>query len=1322
MLAPQETKGVGTEMICGPGPPKPMEGTSVGLTLRIRLPSGRRESVSVNSADFGHRVWSLLKPLADMRGLRLSPPQLLEDSAAPGSAVSQDNLAHRLLRADGRALLLDATLEEQGLRDGSTLQLLEPPRRRSASAAPVVVTEADVEATHREAEASRTWDTACLPREEREATASNMKDRANVVLKDGQFAAARDLYSAAILCLPPEDSDEQLAAALFGNRALAHLKLEEWGHARDDAEQSLQLVPSNVKVRYRLGVAFRELGELEAAARSFRAVLDQDASDCSTQQALAAVESEICSSHRQKSGTAPQVFSEPAPPESISWRFEQLQRGFELPRLQAIWRELPEGVASDNQNAMKPAHIAALRHALRCQTPIARFFQESLAVASAAAQVSTSETSEAASTAPVRQPAVFSSATTAGSEASAGASGEQALAAHKGRTKLLPNMVVIDKAHNAAVVLGAGCMAAAHACAQLLGTGALLQATVVEPCGLLSGLAERTSLEVLGATRSSHSSNSLSNQGNTGSNEGSKSPGQEEEVKMLFLRSQGQIDNEFAVPAVAFQVPSKLRSTASLPTRSLVLPWEEFDECNSVKGNVERAGVAEKMTWIIACDRLCDDLLGEGLVTSLAAGCEAARRHLPKASGVVRCVPSSSELICTPLELRSGEAFGWDISRANALRFSAHASPEESMPQRSRSWKCQSCSWSNSPQLRLCEVCRVERQKQSDVRKTGLQMRESLGWWPVDLDHEASRASSLGGTICRLCAEEQVLFSFDFDEPSTFAQQRRVEERVLEARATCDCRVNAIAVWWRLQGPGGTELTTRPGIASMTSAGGETSVEMWPGKRQAVYYLGYEVGIEEGEVMRFGARLHDNMSRVKFELLQPRLSERMGLMKFEMQITSSAVLQQLQEKLDLKSNRLMASIPGTPLKRRDKLLEFGPFDVVPGSLRPELWRKVEEKPRLHTERPKRGDEPVRCLFRRGAYEGTVRWPRPSLAAGASVPRLPRYFEALTESRLEPFLLAMTKVLDSVQQSPLRARVLELCCGPVPLLALCAARAGARAWALESEPSLREMALETVRDQGLEMVFQYKGFSSYSFFGSASRPGGAGVRVLRASPSTSLKAGAGDPKFLDGARAHVVVCRPDDDGPLNEAFLENTWHAAEELLEDGGRLVPSGLLVKVVAVEWLPLLDGCMASACLLHPLVCEGFRVQAEMNDLLRPLSSCSEVALRINLSARPPAGNLPAAEGFIEVQRAGVFTAFAFWHEPDFEEGDEWQEDELDSLPSLATILHLGALGISPVISSHASAKVCFLPLQEVKPGDRLGFALRFEGHELTALRLVTA
>eukprot|EP00971_Amphidinium_carterae_P018874 371827-Amphidinium_carterae.1 len=301
---------------------------------------------------------------------------------------------------------------------------------------------------------------------------------------------------------------------------------------------------------------------------------------------------------------------------------------------------------------------------------------------------------------------------------------------------------------------------------------------------------------------------------------------------------------------------------------------------------------------------------------------------------------------------------------------------------------------------------------------------------------------------------------------------------------------------------------------------------------QALYCLGFEIGLENGQPVQFKADMKSDGSRWRFELVHPTLSERMGLVKLRVPIASVDIVSELAEHVDRHTNRLKVDIPRLSLKRRDKMIEFGPFDMRPGTFTEELWRKVEQRVRLHTDRPRDGDKPVTCVFARGAFEGSVRWPAPKISLLASTPRLPPYFRRL---RFEPHIKELQSVLNHGQIGGFR--VLEIGSGPVPVLSMIAARMGARAWAVEMEETLREHAVECVRDNGLEMVAQPKGLATYSFFGNPRKHDEPSVRVMPAMPSTSLRCGnpraGATPKLLDGQRAHVIACIPGTELPSED---------------------------------------------------------------------------------------------------------------------------------------------------------------------------------------------
>lgn len=1104
-----------------------------GISLLLELPLGRKESISVRSSDLGSKVWSALQTLSAIHRFKLD--------------------GFQCLRPDGHPLDFHEKLSAQGLRDGSKLHVREQPKLRKHET--IVVNKEDFQ----DAKSGNTERLQIEPhlwsREDREVKATDLKQKANDALKEGGYPEAREMYSAALAWLPPEDSDVELVAALFGNRALTHLKLERWEDAKADAEKSLRLLPGNLKVEYRLGLAAQALGDLGAAEQSFKHVLEKDPDDRVVKHALLNVQNKMAK-EAQRSSRKP---VEKETPKGMKWRLGMWQQGFKLPRLQHIWRDLHTGTSTSSSCALPIDHATALSQAWRHQPPLNQFFHNSL--------------TEMEKTGPLH-----------------------------------------------VIVLGTGNMAAVKASADLRGAR-FRNVTVLEPSKMLLGLAEDT----------------LRSNGSNGSN-------------LRFVQSPGQLDSEFSIPASVFPDPP---DPQSMPDSN------ETNETNE--------------TCVLMCDRLSEDLVGERLISTMKAGKDAARRLGSK----VMCLPATAELVCAPLELRCVECLGFDTSKANALRFTAHA--KDVPPASTRVWKCEMCSWRNVPQAKACELCRGTQRQRSVVDQHRARRQDSSGWWPLDLDTEAKRAGE-NGCICRLCGKEQIVCSFDFNE-ATFEQQCFVLDRTFEAKVLQHCHVNAIAAWWRLRGPGGA-VDTGPEMAGNPLS--------WPAKRQAVFYLGYEVGVEQDEVLRFRMQFSDEKSRIHFEMLEPRLVDRMGLIKFHIDIVNEKVLEELHSKLDVKTNRLSVDMKndagggsGAPLqkalKRGDKLLTFGPFDLVPDTLTEDVWKRVRDRLERHSSRPKRGDQPIRCTFQHGVFEGTRRWPLPTLCDGAIIPRQPSFFEHFGLSVTSYLALLEWEMQDFVKSHGRCPQILELHCGPVPLLSMCASRQGARAWAVEAIPDLRDLALETVRDYGLEMTFQQPGLANYRFFGGK-MPGDPAVRILKPLLSTSME--IGDPKCLDGDRADLVVCRPESGGPLGLDYLETMWHAFEELLKSGGRLVPSTLVVRVMAVEWMPWVDASAESTCYLQPIF--GLKHQQVLLEDLKPLTS--QATIPIDLTSRLE----PDETGELEVHQAGLVTAFALWHEP-----------------------HSPAL---PPGKNKGYVTVCFVTPQMVNQGQRIPFHLSIQECELTA------
>ena len=95
--------------------------------------------------------------------------------------------------------------------------------------------------------------------------ADALREEANALFGQGRVTQALALYSAAIEAAP--------SAALFGNRAACHLKLESYGSAIADADAAQRLDGAYVKARYRRGSALMALGRVADAKKEFAEVV-----------------------------------------------------------------------------------------------------------------------------------------------------------------------------------------------------------------------------------------------------------------------------------------------------------------------------------------------------------------------------------------------------------------------------------------------------------------------------------------------------------------------------------------------------------------------------------------------------------------------------------------------------------------------------------------------------------------------------------------------------------------------------------------------------------------------------------------------------------------------------------------------------------------------------------------------------------------------------------------------------------------------------------------------------------------------------------------
>ena len=98
-----------------------------------------------------------------------------------------------------------------------------------------------------------------------EAAGLALKDAGNTVLKAGHYTEAIHHYSTALSHLPDN-------AIILSNRALAYIKVENYGLAIQDATHAILADPAYPKGYYRRGTAEFALGRAKAARKDFRTV------------------------------------------------------------------------------------------------------------------------------------------------------------------------------------------------------------------------------------------------------------------------------------------------------------------------------------------------------------------------------------------------------------------------------------------------------------------------------------------------------------------------------------------------------------------------------------------------------------------------------------------------------------------------------------------------------------------------------------------------------------------------------------------------------------------------------------------------------------------------------------------------------------------------------------------------------------------------------------------------------------------------------------------------------------------------------------------
>ena len=119
-----------------------------------------------------------------------------------------------------------------------------------------------------------------------EEKATELKDKGNGFLKDGKFLEAVAFYSDALEYRPTN-------AIILSNRALAFIKLENYGLALQDADHAIESDPKYAKAYYRRASANFALNHFKLARKDFRTVCKIKPKDKDGRAKLAAVEKAI---------------------------------------------------------------------------------------------------------------------------------------------------------------------------------------------------------------------------------------------------------------------------------------------------------------------------------------------------------------------------------------------------------------------------------------------------------------------------------------------------------------------------------------------------------------------------------------------------------------------------------------------------------------------------------------------------------------------------------------------------------------------------------------------------------------------------------------------------------------------------------------------------------------------------------------------------------------------------------------------------------------------------------------------------------------------
>lgn len=129
-------------------------------------------------------------------------------------------------------------------------------------------------------------------RMQNQAQAEEVKVAANIAFSQCDFRTAVALYGDAIDLYPDDHT-------YYANRALGHIKLENFGSAIMDATKAVELDSTFMKGYYRRGIAYFALGKLRESKLDLDAVLKLDPDNREAQSKLAEVEKALKNTQSQ---------------------------------------------------------------------------------------------------------------------------------------------------------------------------------------------------------------------------------------------------------------------------------------------------------------------------------------------------------------------------------------------------------------------------------------------------------------------------------------------------------------------------------------------------------------------------------------------------------------------------------------------------------------------------------------------------------------------------------------------------------------------------------------------------------------------------------------------------------------------------------------------------------------------------------------------------------------------------------------------------------------------------------------------------------------